>query len=967
MISSVVAATPAATLRGRVRELDVLSGALDTLATGRPAVVLVEGEAGIGKTRLLAETLADARSRGFSVATGQGEELERTRPFGAIAEALDCSPTSPDPRRRAIAALLATSGDAGRGGHDGRGPVTVTSDAGLQFRVVDAFVDLVEDLTLHTPLVVAVDDLQWVDPSSLLTIGAIGRRSSFMPLGFLGCYRPSPRSAQLRHVVDALTGAGATQLAVGRLDESAVEALVSELVSGRPGPTLLREIAGAGGNPLFITELLAAMEADGILEVTPGRVDLTQVRLPASLRLTILRRLGYLPDDVMDVLRAAAILGARFTIQDLSVSTGVPAIRLASTVTEGIRAGVLEEDGERLRFRHDLIREVLYEDTPHSLRLALHRETGQRLAAAGAATRLVAEQLARGATKGDVEAVGWLTTAARDAAPRSPDIAADLFERAIELMDAGHHGRDAVIAERAGALMSAGRVAEAESAWRSLLGPGHDAAAQARAHTGLGLVLLTGGRPRDGLDELRVGIERLGDDDPGRASALGWACISRMWLGDLDGSLAVAAEARAAASASENHMTAAIATAMVAVVSMLRGELDVASATIESGLAAAEHSPDRTGLRYPIYAPAAFILVEQDRLDDARAALEAGTRRSDEMGIRWHQPSYQMVRAVERFVAGEWDDAVDEVTANVELAADTGESYSLIVSRGVHSLICLHRNEIARAAELADTAVQQLNQTEGRYRSQWAVCARALVLEAQGRVEDAYATLAEAFDRCGELGLALEYRVLAPDLVRLALATDHRPRAAEATRRISALAAANTVPSLTAAALRCRGLVEDELGPLESAVEAYAGGPRVVDAAGAREDLGVALLRRGDVARGRSRLDEALETYERLGALRDIARVDAVLRSAGIRRGSRKPRHRPESGWQGLTPAEETVARLAAEGLTNPQIGERLFVSRRTVQTHIAHVFEKLGISSRTLLGAEVARQNATGIGAESS
>jgi DNA-binding CsgD family transcriptional regulator len=187
------------------------------------------------------------------------------------------------------------------------------------------------------------------------------------------------------------------------------------------------------------------------------------------------------------------------------------------------------------------------------------------------------------------------------------------------------------------------------------------------------------------------------------------------------------------------------------------------------------------------------------------------------------------------------------------------------------------------------------------------------------------------------------------------------------TRRISALAAANTVPSLTAAALRCRGLVEDELGPLESAVEAYAGGPRVVEAAGAREDLGVALLRRGDVVRGRSRLDEALETYERLGALRDIARVDALLRSAGIRRGSRKPRQRPESGWQSLTPAEETVARLAAEGLTNPQIGERLFVSRRTVQTHIAHVFEKLGISSRTLLGAEVARQNATGIRAESS
>jgi len=960
----VVDATPAATLQGRVGEMDVLLGALGSLATGRPALVLVEGEAGIGKTRLLNEILTDAHSRGFLVASSQGEELERSRPFGAIAEALDCHPSSSDPRRRAIAGLLTAHGRDGREGpRAGGGPVTVTNDAGLQFRVVDAFVDLVEDLALHTPLVIALDDLQWVDPSSLLTIGAIGRRFSYLPVALIGCYRPGPTQAQLRRAVDALTRSGATRLVVDRLDESAVEALVSELVGGHPGPTLLREIAGAGGNPLFITELLTAIDADGVLEVTEGVVDLTQITFPPSLRLTILRRLSYLSDDVMEALRSAAILGARFTIQDLSVSTGVPAVRLASTVTEAVCARVLEEDGDRLRFCHDLIREALYEDIPRSLRLALHREMGQRLAAAGAPTRLVAEQLGRGATSGDIEAVTWLTTAAREAAPRSPDIAVDLFDRAIGLMGSGHSGGDSVMAERASALMSAGRVAEAESAWRSLLRPGRDPVAQALAHTGLGLVLLAGGQPSDGLEELRLGTQGLDVNDPGRATGLGWACICRMWLGDLDGALAVAEEARAAATASKNHTTAAIATAMFAVVSMLRGELDVASETIEVGLDAAERSPGRSGLRYPIYAPRAFILLEQDRLDEARSALETGTRRSDESGIRWHEPSYQMVRAVERFVAGEWDDAVDEATANVELAADTGESYSLIVSRGVHALICLHRNQIASAAELADTATLQLNETEGRYRSQWAVCAKALVLEAEGRVEEAYATLAETWDRCSRLGLELEYRVLAPDLVRLSLATDHGQRAADATRRITALAAANSVSSLTGAALWCRGMVDDNLETLQAAVTAYSGGPRIYELAGAREHLGAALLRRGDRVPGRSYLDQALATYERLGAVRDTARVDALLRSAGIRRGSRSPRRRPEFGWQSLTPAEETVARMAAEGLTNPQIGERLFVSRRTVQTHLAHVFEKLGISSRTLLAAEVVRHPTTGPG----
>ena len=955
-IASVVAATPASTLQGRASEMDVLRGALGMLGTGRSAVVLVEGEAGIGKTRLLNELVTEARTRNYLVAQSVGEELERTRPFGAIAEALDCTPTSSDPRRRAVAALLATSS---RGDDDSGGsPVTVTSDAGLQFRVVDAFVDLVEDLTLHTPLVIGIDDLQWVDPSSLLTIGAISRRFAFMPVAFIACYRPGPDQEHLREVLDLLTRTGATQLALGRLDEHAVEALVSEVVAGQPGPDLLREIAAAGGNPLFVLELLASIEADSTLHANERPVGLTADTLPPSLRLTILRRLGYLPEPVMAALRAATIFGARFSIHDLSVSTGTAAASLAPIVTEAIRARVLEEDGDRLRFRHDLIREALYEEIPTSLRLALHRETGQRLASAGAPARLVAEQLFRGASKGDAEAITWLTTAAREAAPRSPDIAVDLFERAVNLMSRGHPNRDDVLAEHASALMSAGHVTAAGDAWRALLRPGHRAATRALAHTGLGLVLMATGQPRNSLEQLQLGIRGLEEDDVERATGLGWACLCRMWLGDLDGSVALAQEARVAAAATESHMTSAIATAMFAVVSMLRGELDAASATIETGLDLAERSPDYAGLRYPIYAPAAFILVEQDRFDEARFALETGIRRSDEMGIRWHQPSYQMVGAVERFLCGEWDEAIDEATANVELAATTGGSFSLIVSQGVHALICLHRNQISSAATLAHAAIQQMKETEGLYRSQWAVHAQALVLQAQGRLEAAYATMAESWQRCRELGFTLEYRVLAPDLVRLASATGHRATALEAVEAISSLAALNAVPSLTAAALRCRGLAEDDLEALEAAVDAYAVAPRVFELAGTREDLGVAYLRRERTEQGRSQLTSALHTYETLGAQREVARVDSVLRQAGIRRGSRSPRSRPAFGWESLTPAEVTVACLAGEGLTNPQIGERLYVSRRTVQTHLAHVFAKLGISSRTLLAAEVARQN---------
>src|SRR5262245_58604935 len=133
---------PALRLRGRAAEIAVLGGALDRAAAGQPAVVLIEGEAGIGKTRLLAETLADARGRGMQVAAGRAEELEQARPFGLVASAFGCTRPSPDPRRAAIAELLAAGGDRAQG------PITVTSDPGLRFRAVDAFADLAEELAL---------------------------------------------------------------------------------------------------------------------------------------------------------------------------------------------------------------------------------------------------------------------------------------------------------------------------------------------------------------------------------------------------------------------------------------------------------------------------------------------------------------------------------------------------------------------------------------------------------------------------------------------------------------------------------------------------------------------------------------------------------------------------------------------------------------------------------------------------
>jgi hypothetical protein len=235
------------------------------------------------------------------VATGEAQELERARPFGVLADAFGCAASSPDPRRRAIATLLATSaGD--------RGPVTVTSDPGLQFQAVDAFVDLAESLALARPLVVGVDDLQWADPSSLLTLGAMGGRLDGVPVALVACLRPSPRAAELERALQALDRAGARRLVLGGLDDRAV----AEVVAAEPGQRLLAEVAGAGGNPLFVTELVAALFEEGAIRVAGGCAEVAEMSLPPTLRLTILRRLSFLPDDTLQALRAASVLGSSF-------------------------------------------------------------------------------------------------------------------------------------------------------------------------------------------------------------------------------------------------------------------------------------------------------------------------------------------------------------------------------------------------------------------------------------------------------------------------------------------------------------------------------------------------------------------------------------------------------------------------------------------------------------------------------
>lgn len=958
---------PTPRLRGRETETGVLREALDRVAGGGLAIVLVEGEAGIGKTRLLEQALASAAARGMQVAAGRAEELEQARPFGLMAGAFGCVPGSADPRRAAIAGLL-----SGPGGRGSGGPVTVTSDPGLQFRVVDAFGDLVEALALSGPVVVGADDLQWADPSSLVTLAAMGRRVADLPVGIIGCFRPVPRAAELDGAVRALQAAGARHLALPPLGAEAVGELVSEMVSAEPGPGLLAGISGAAGNPLFVTELLAALGQEGAIQVTGGRAEVAEATLPPTLRLTILRRLSFLPEDTLQVLQAASILGSAFSLTDLALISGRPAIGLTASLTEAIRSRVVEDDGAQLRFRHDLIRDSIYQDLPASMRRGLHREAAVRLAQSGTPALRVAEHFARGAAEGDSEAIDWLARAARQAGPGSPAAAASLLDRAITLMQPDDPRRDQLLIEQVGGVMLAGRITDAEVISRRLLDRPHDPAVEGAARMCLGRALLAQGRLRDGLAEMERAAESPLLTEAEQADARALAGFARLSTGDLDGAAGAAQQASSAALAAGDPFPASIAKATLAIICASRGQLADALRSAYDALRLAEDSLARHGHQYPsttaptwtgcwVQASCGYILVEAGRLEEARSTLHAGRRISEERGVRWPLPTFGVILGLERFVAGQWDDALAELESSLELAGELGEeSYTVNLAHAIMALISFHRDDLNRAAAAAQAANQELT-GRGAAFARWAAWPRALLREASGQPGQALETLSTPLRESARLGISAEYPVMGADLVRLAVTEGDISLARRVAAAVGDVASRNDVPWLRGAALRCQGLAESDAHALAAAADAYAAASRPLEFALASEEAAAAFVKQGEPGRARPLLEQALAIYERLDAYRDLARANALLRLAGVRRGVRGPRTRPQFGWQSLTPTERTVAALVADGLTNPQIGERLFISRRTVQTHLMHVFAKLSISSRAHLAAQVARQREAG------
>lgn len=922
-------------LLGRDAELLQLQELAVSAARGQGATVLICGEAGIGKTRLVDHTVAAAAELGMATRRARAEEFDGRRPFRAMAAALGIAADAAEAERPELAQLLA-------------GDQPNQSEP----RLIEAMVAVVEKLCAAGPVVLALDDLHWADGSTLRVLDRLVRAATQLPLLVCGAFRPAPRPPELARLLRSHAIRGGVTLELKPLQTADVKTLLSSLLAVAPGPRLVAQAAATGGNPFYVAELVGALQATGVLTTTATTAEIDASDLPPALRLTVLVELAHLSKGTQQVLRTASVLGSRFTVPDLAVVLDSSPVALAPALDEAIEASVLVEDGAALAFRHDLLRDAVYEDVPLALQKSIHLHIARTLAAAGAAPLELAEHFIRGASPGDAVALDWLQRAANQATVRAPTIAAELLERAAELFDPDDPSRDGLLADWAITVEALGRVREAEAMCTELLSRRQPAVTEAKLRLLLARMLHRHGRSEEAARQCALAEQIEGIDAAQRARVL--VTSSQLPLLGLSLDLALA-EDRARrghelARAHGDEVSLATADFTLAMVSFLRGRfldcVDLAARARVTG----EGSPDARVYRggQTVHQYARLVLAQAwlnlDKVAEGREAAQTSRRAAIELGFEAFAIHAAAVIVWNEFMLGSWDDATTEFDALLDLSAEVEErSQFVALATGARALIALHRGQRQVAAAVLATA-----EGAGAATAHATALAQARVAESSGDSAAALEALCVGWDQAARSGVMSAVQHLAPDLIRLAREHGDLERARQAYEPVMVMAAANPgAVTLRGIERRCRGLLDDDPEVLVEAATVLRQSCRPLERARACEDAAEALSRAGRLEHARPWFDEALSLYQPLEATWDVSRIAARLRALGIRRASHSSRKRPKQGWEALTPSERAVVELVGEGLSNPEVAERLYLSRHTVKRHLANAMLKLDITSR--------------------
>ena len=908
-------------MRGRDAEWQVVCELLRRTKTVTGRVLLVDGERGIGKSMLLREARHEASTQRFSLATGAAERLGSRLPFFALRMA------------------VGFTGDNGDPLEPGPLPSQIGKLRGQLVRRAEI-----------APVLVTLDDLQWAGPDTLLALRVLPCELARYPIAWIFARSASSENKDAECLFTALAGEGAFRVALGPLNAGVVAAMLTDAFGAPPDDGLLDLAASTEGNPSLLAELMDGLREEKTVRVTGGRSCLASSRLP--------RRISHTARQWLDVsesgrrlLKTAAVLGGEFRLSDIADVMDTAPAALLPGIDEALDAGIIVAGEDTFSFRHRLIARAVKESVPQPVRRVLHRQLGEILLGREGSEAEAAGHLMNGAAPGDPASLIGLDNGVERILHRSPRMAAELAMRALQCTGPGEEAATPRAVAAAEALAAAGRPAQAARiAYKTLAHPIPERL-EVRLRCALASTLNISGQASDAIAQADKVLDMPAPHDV-RDHALGAWLQATAARGPDQHADRIAAGLLASPDEHADHAVLAAGTTRA----MYRWDEGRGAEALELLRESARRgrgvSPDARHSQPALLLAARMIDLR--RLDEATALIQAADDKVPRGGLP--KIVLSVLRARLHLANGRLDDAVTAAETAVDAAESVGADACASAARSLLAAVALRQGRLHDAARHIASRTVLPPHAAAVYAPAEACLVPVQVTEA---TKGPAAAIGQIVELCGDP--AAQRRVLLGDpalavwLVRTALAAGDHALATRTVATIETLASPDT-PATGAAAAHARGLLTKDRDSLAYAAAYHAD---LWARASAAEDLAVLDARgkaRNEAVR---RLNEALVGYGKTGATADLARVRARLRDLGIRR-----RHwetssgKPVDGWESLTDTERTVAGVIAEGLTNQQAADRLYISTHTVAHHLRQAFRKLSIGSRVELARIVVERS---------
>jgi len=921
----------------RSGDLAPIEAALASAEAGEGSLTLIRGPAGIGKTALLGAAAGLARSRGVTVLSATGTELEREFPFGVVRQLYGRAyrESAGANGGRAVFAVFAP------------GPAADSSD--VSFQILDGLYWLVADTAEEKPLLLALDDAQWSDEPSQRHLLYLCRRLEGLAVAVVMAERSGDDSGSL--ALEDLRELADAEVHLSPLSHEGAAGLIEQALGEPPSAGFVSgALRQTGGYPLYLGELLRVAGERGITPDDDSALELESIDADGLAR-HVWRRIESLGADAGAVVGSVAVLGEEAEPGRIGRLAELPAARVADAVEGLVACGVLEAGGPP-RFTHPIVRGAIEARLPAATLDNWHRQAARLLDYEGGDVRAVAGHLMKCNPQGEEWAVERLREFA--AAVRSqgaPESAALALRRALaeELPQAV---RVSVLGELAGAEDATGSAPAALGHLDDALRLAGDDETRAEIAISRAKILSSLGCFDEAQATLDAALEDLHELHPSLVQRIDAELITYALVSTDARDRGLERLARYEGRVPEGAAAQAVLTAMAVASFYTWQPTSEAAALAERALRAGGLADG--DLSAQVWISAVWMLIFSDRMD---LAYEYASRELPRVRREGHVREIGAVETTLAYIAWRRGDIPEAVSRGQAAVAVNETTTHKSLSNGTLAAALLDAGELAAVADTLE-ATPPGQWAASAFGSIALLFARARLRLEEGRLDEVEADIEEMRRRAEAIAPGIRapddaWRIMA---VTFAYRRGDLDRARGLAEQALDWARKFGDAGYLGQALRAAAPLSEPAGELEllrEAVELLESSSHRLEYAWALIDLGAALRRRGERTAARERLAKGLDIAYRCGAGLAVSRALDELRASGAR-----PRRAVREGPEALTPGEARVAVLAAKGHTNREIAQELYVTLKTVENALGKAYAKLGISGR---GARQALPEALG------